>query len=400
MCGLVGVAGALLAKDEGLMKRMLLIDYLRGMDATGLAALRNNGEVYIAKASVDPITLFDFPKFRTALNGNMSLVFLGHNRAQTRGVNRVANAHPFQFDHIVGAHNGTLDWQSHQAIEKELDQKFDVDSQAIFAAIAALGVKDALSLMKGSWCLTWFDTNENTLNFLRNKERPLAFAYNEDFNRLYWASESRFIEYAVETTGYNEKLWADKEGYRFWETTPDMHYKFNIDDLKKKEYVKPTLTEVKGREAGFFTDGKDKKSDSKPDPFNRKDEDFSDEYGLFEMYPHGMGNVLQISQELRKRAKERAEKGSTRSTTPSHSRRKATPVPVIVVGNDDDPYGGRLSQEQFEKIENASGCSICSDPIPYGTQGITVYLRDSKILCPKHSLKGPENVTRIFAMPA
>lgn len=395
MCGLVGVAGALLTKDEGLIKRMLLIDYLRGMDATGLAALRNDGEIHIAKASVDPITLFDFPKFRTALNGNMSLVFLGHNRAQTRGINRVANAHPFQFDHIVGAHNGTLEWASHQAIEKELNQKFDVDSQAILAAIAAMGVKDALSLMKGSWSLTWIDTKENTLNFLRNKERPLTFAYNEDFNRLYWASESRFIEYAVETSGYNEKLWADKEGYRFWETTPDMHYKFSIDDLKKREYVKPTLTEVKGKEGNFFSsDGK--KKDNKPDPFNR-DEDWSDEFGQYGMYPHGMGNVLQISQELRKRAKEKAEQTSSTPSTTRSPRSKA-PSPVVLVGNDDDPYAGRLSREDFEKIENHSGCSICAEPIPYGTQGITIYMRDSKILCPKHSLKGPENVTRIFAL--
>jgi hypothetical protein len=39
MCGHVGVAGDLALKDEALMKRLLIFDYLRGPDSTGLAAI-------------------------------------------------------------------------------------------------------------------------------------------------------------------------------------------------------------------------------------------------------------------------------------------------------------------------------------------------------------------------
>ena len=68
MCGLVGIAGDLSYKDEKFMKRLLVLDYFRGTDSTGLAAIRKGGEAVISKAAVNPLDLFDMSSFEKALN--------------------------------------------------------------------------------------------------------------------------------------------------------------------------------------------------------------------------------------------------------------------------------------------------------------------------------------------
>ena len=95
MCGLVGVAGALEFKDESLFKRMLVFDYFRGTDSTGVAWLKNTGNSDIVKLPSHPLDLFGMKKFDSGLMGSNSIVFLGHNRAATMGKVNGINAHPF-----------------------------------------------------------------------------------------------------------------------------------------------------------------------------------------------------------------------------------------------------------------------------------------------------------------
>jgi predicted glutamine amidotransferase len=98
-----------------------------------LAAVRSNGDVKIAKAAASPPELFYDTGFREALNGNQSRAFIGHNRLATRGVVNPFNAHPFQFGHITGAHNGTLETSCKWKLRRlGIGEKFDVDSQALF----------------------------------------------------------------------------------------------------------------------------------------------------------------------------------------------------------------------------------------------------------------------------
>src|SRR4051812_28283409 len=98
MCGLVGIAGQMTAKDDAIIKRLLMYDYFRGPDSTGLAAIRGNGDVYLAKLASDPVTLFDTGKFKAAIS-SISRVYMGHNRSATRGAVNNYNAHPIEYDH-------------------------------------------------------------------------------------------------------------------------------------------------------------------------------------------------------------------------------------------------------------------------------------------------------------
>ena len=358
MCGLTGIAGALEYKDEEAMQRMMLMNWFRGKHSTGLAAVHPDGAVKIAKAATDPMALFEFPRFRDALNGNQSCVFLGHARAATKGVINNFNAHPWQFDHIVGAHNGTLQGTSQDDLEKELGGKYPVDSMAIIASIAAIGIEETVKLMRGSWALTWVDLNEGSINFLRNKERPLYFGTTKDKKLLYWASEWGTIAAGLHEN-YRDMA-TDKEGARFFSFTPDYHYKFDLSALLKGTGNKAKTKKLEGKE-----------------PF----------LALSNHSSH-IG-VHRTSDPFRR------ENLTTTSLSSSRTEEVKRNLLTTVEGSEELPYAGVVTRDEFETWA-FEGCSFCQAPIKWGDTGITIYVRDEIILCRDHSCTPSKTKTRIF----
>lgn len=118
---------------------------------------------------------------------------IGHNRAATRGEITRANAHPFQDGNICLVHNGTLTDKTN--LPDHL--KYSVDSRAICHSMATIGVDATAKLLKGSFALVWVDHKDKSLNFLRNSERPLFFAYSEIEDCLYWASEGLMLDWIL-----------------------------------------------------------------------------------------------------------------------------------------------------------------------------------------------------------
>jgi hypothetical protein len=256
-CGLVGVAGKLEFRDEALMRRLLVLDYFRGVDSTGMAAIRADDSLHLAKIASHPIDLFDTGKFKAALSGHNSKAFIGHNRAATKGGVNAVNAHPFECGHIIGAHNGTLDRLSWNRLQDASGEKFDVDSHAIFKAIEVIGIDETVKLMEegstsvdGAWSLVWFDLKENTLNFLRNKHRPLWYAYTKNFDRVFWASEHEMIRTATEMSTNPYEIFMNTEGFRYFATQENWLYQFDMAKMRKATggRPKPKVRELKGRE--------------------------------------------------------------------------------------------------------------------------------------------------------
>lgn len=173
----------------------MILDSVRGTDSTGIAVVSRTGEVKMAKSVGNPFELFNTKAYDTSLLG-WNKVIIGHNRYGTQGKISKKNAHPFEFDTLVGAHNGTLK-NKYQLIDPSL---FDVDSENLFHHIEKKGIDDALKVMDGAWALVWWDKEANTLNFLRNKERPLFIMKNEA-GMLYWASEKWMLEVALPRHG-------------------------------------------------------------------------------------------------------------------------------------------------------------------------------------------------------
>lgn len=198
MCGQGGVAGSITISDETVFKRLLVFNSLRGIDSTGAASVKrssvgNQVEMVTAKEIGNPYELMSIHRdnqhdFTDVLKGSHRAL-LGHCRSKTMGAATRKNAHPFMFDNIVGTHNGTLGYQGYQKLPGY--SVYDTDSEALFHSIETRGVKETIEDLSShcAYALVWYDSRDNTINFLRNKERPLFYMFDEDSKRLYWSSE-------------------------------------------------------------------------------------------------------------------------------------------------------------------------------------------------------------------
>lgn len=237
MCGLVGMAGPLTGKKEQVIKTLLILDALRGIDSTGIAVVGRNFEVKMAKALGDPYQLLDTPVFNKAMNGVNSLI-IGHNRWGTVGGNSRHTVHPFDVGTIVGAHNGTVTskWKLKDA------NSFKTDSEAIFNSMQEVGLRETVDLLEGAWALVWYDAVYKTINFLRNKERPLYFVTDEE-GCLYWASEKWMLSVALSRH--------DIKHQEILEVPVDQHIRSEIgsDGIISK----PLATEMKAKPPVIYT---------------------------------------------------------------------------------------------------------------------------------------------------
>lgn len=345
MCGLVGVSGDLEFDDEGLIKRLLVLDYFRGPHSTGFASVKNNGETSVVKIASHPMDLFDSKSFEKALSGYNSQVFMGHNRYATIGKINATNAHPFEFGDIIGTHNGTLDNESWKRLEEALGRPTSVDSEAIFACIDKIGIEKTVSLMqegrtkeKGAWALVWTDAKDGTINFLRNKHRPLWYAFSEKCNKIIWASEHPMIYSAAEMSKTDYPLWANKSRDQIWSFNEDWWYSLSLEDLIKggKDRPKMKVKELKGISPPAY--------DSSVKP------------------PFRSGN--------------QGERNGKTTTSTIYSGNV-----VEFPANDKSPWGKTLTIGQFN-ILAAYGCSWCSSDIDYGEVGTQIRVKEQIILCP------------------
>ena len=371
MCGIVGIVGKLGLKDEATIQRLLLLDYFRGIHSTGFASVDGtNHSVAVSKIGSNPIDLFGLKSFQEACNGYRSRVFLGHNRHATKGKVSTVNAHPFEVDHIVGVHNGTLDYESHKRLEEALGEQFEVDSHALISAIARLGINEAISLCEegrdshtGAWALVWWDGNDKTLNFLRNKHRPLWFAYDEKFDRMLFASEHEHISMSVGWSKPGYKLHKDKDGFGFWQFTEDTHYVLDPYALGHDKHPKPKTKKLKGREAtravGYVpfvmrdTSGTTSTTATKTNSNQRT----------------GCSTTALIPR-------------SSSTTTYRHSTNNKPRDCIQLNGTSASPLAGVISEVLFDTISK-SGCWFCSAPVEITTPGIAILEKDDIVLCPK-----------------
>lgn len=203
MCGLVGIYSSnFFMKHKQVLADMLYLDTWRGRDSTGVAAVRHNADTVTLKSTVPGYEFVEGPALENHLKLN-DFCWIGHNRFGTVGKNTKSNAHPFEvLDEdgtclLVGAHNGTLK----NRFDLDNYAQYGTDSEALFHQIAHKGLEQTLSQVQGAWALTYYDHNEEQLRIIRNKERPLFYAFEEGRKTLIWASEMWMIRVACSRAG-------------------------------------------------------------------------------------------------------------------------------------------------------------------------------------------------------
>lgn len=236
MCGHVGMAGDVYSADLEIFRQLLWVDALRGFHGTGAAVVSSSGKVTVTKVQGSTMRLFCEADFHKSLSCT-DRVFIGHNRHATVGGHEPSNSHPFEFSHVVGAHNGTLNGRSKNKLH-DFDQ-FGTDSEALYHNINEFGVEEVIPEIEGAWALVWYNKAEHSLNFIRNNQRPLHYCFNEKGTMIYWASEAWMLKGIIEKN--NVKI-GDSGVLSL---KPDTWVRFEVP-RGNKAFTLPDVTELKG----------------------------------------------------------------------------------------------------------------------------------------------------------
>lgn len=164
------------------------------------------------------------------------ICLLGHNRYATQGKIDAVSAHPFEYEHVVGAHNGTVNQWSLKDFHNY--RELHIDSQIIYSEIDHKNnLQNVWDNAEGAMALTWWDKRDDCLHIARNNKRPLCYAKNKHKETIYWASEPWMLNVVL------NKLNITHEGVK--EITEDTHYTISFKENKlevKREKLNPFVS--------------------------------------------------------------------------------------------------------------------------------------------------------------
>ena len=190
MCGLFGgISSVLMEAEIEAVYDMGFLSALRGIDSSGLAILISSSsspspnpkrKQILIRQLTNPVSMLLSDETQNAMNpsnhGKTKNIFLmaGHARYASVGSVTEENIQPLQHNHIIGMHNGTI--PSLKEPSNDLS-----DSKNLIKCISEEGIKNTIEsrVTGGSYALVYIDSENKTLNFIRNEDRPLSFCWNK-----------------------------------------------------------------------------------------------------------------------------------------------------------------------------------------------------------------------------
>jgi len=137
----------------------------------------------IHKAADDPYKMLSSAACCEYLETADRWFLAGHTRYATTGKVTDRNAHPFQFGHIIGAHNGM--------VGHPWDRKYSVDSEYLFDQLSRhADYQAALADVSGYWGLSWTDGGGF---FLQAHGNQIAIAQHFKSGAWYYSSDARHL---------------------------------------------------------------------------------------------------------------------------------------------------------------------------------------------------------------
>lgn len=203
MCGIVGYVAKhprrLGRAVDQFFETALILDTVRGRDSTGVFGVRTdhkeNETADWLKQAVNGCAFVETQGFSEYMSAFYHYS-VGHNRAATIGDVTTDNAHPFQEGPITMVHNGSL-WCTVGLPKSQAELGVEVDSHAICHNLATESVEDVVANLDGAFALVWHDARDNTINFIRNDERPFHMALSTNKESLYFMSEAPMLHAAL-----------------------------------------------------------------------------------------------------------------------------------------------------------------------------------------------------------
>jgi len=262
MCGIIGTLGwGNTNSIQKFMKSGLFVDTLRGFDSTGIACINKDNKPIVLKSLLAGHDFVQTQRFDRIVSG-LHALYIGHNRAATRGTINIDNAHPFEQGPITLAHNGTLDnWNN---LSKG---HFTSDSQAIAQGLAeveeAQAIPEFLESIRGAFAIAWYDERTNLFNLARNDKRPMMVAWVDKLNQLVFGSEELILRLAADRAewkltdvqeqppGEHWTISVDKDGFDKGFEYVEFDYKRHV--LTKSEQWRGNFGYWNSKTSPFFT---------------------------------------------------------------------------------------------------------------------------------------------------
>lgn len=292
MCGIVGMAGKIQHSEREAFEDMLIFSQVRGPHSTGVASVaRHDGDTRLVKALGRPDMIIDYDKRWDKVTDFGKKFLLGHNRYATTGKINVKSAHPYDFENIVGCHNGTIPEYRLRDLKKG-PTGYNTDSECVLANIDDGNIQEVFRTLAGAWAFVWYDRRNNTVNFLRNRDRYLCYCYSEDRETIFWASEKGFLDAALARNKIKHTT--------VYEVTEDMHTRWVIPDMNKP-FEKARQSKIVSNEwnSGSSRFPANNHWDDKDKDFDVKTESKTGIVG-----PQNSGNQSNITQLHNRRAKQ------------------------------------------------------------------------------------------------
>jgi len=199
MCGIVGYITLddkvrVTGKDK-FFTEALFMDTLRGAHSTGFMSLSEDFMWQYQKQAVEGPEFIQGKGYKERTKETWCAV--GHNRHATQGEISTDNAHPFKHGDVTLVHNGTL----RSLFDLEQNKEIAVDSELIAYNLSLVEPSEAgvvIGKLIGAYALVWFDERDQSVNMVRNQERPLHLGLNSSEDILYFMSEGYMLNCLTE----------------------------------------------------------------------------------------------------------------------------------------------------------------------------------------------------------